>query len=425
MKMNIKGLSRHILRIAGLLIVSSLLGIGLLMLSLSLPGHWRLVKTQMRSLETFNCEGLYPIVFRPYTATRGDTFTDGIMMGSVLYDGGESPLEKAVKIYRYSYTEVESNNVAEILTGYNQNQAATLSYGRYWHGYLSFLRPLCMLFSYDDLRMLGCVIQGGLIIWIALELHRRRKTAVVPFFICVISVTPMVTVSSLQYMHVYILGLLAMLTVLKAGKWIDRKKLWPEFFAFIGILTSYIDLLTFPLVAFALPLMACFISDNEKLSLRFFFIMAISWAAGYGVFWAMKWVISWLTGYGEELGSALDSVARRSSRPEQGAANRLQAIVLNLRVFQRPGYIAAFLVGAGVILAQCVKSGRRFSAQRMLPLLMLSAVPFVWYIVLADHSNDHSFYTFRELAVTFFALAAIPSLAFREDQEKQISQGTR
>ena len=191
----------------------------------------------------------------------------------------------------------------------------------------------------------GLALLCGLIIWIALELHRRRKTAVVPFFICVISVTPMVTVSSLQYMHVYILGLLAMLTVLKAGKWIDRKKLWPEFFAFIGILTSYIDLLTFPLVAFALPLMACFISDNEKLSLRFFFIMAISWAAGYGVFWAMKWVISWLTGYGEELGSALDSVARRSSRPEQGAANRLQAIVLNLRVFQRPGYIAAFLVG--------------------------------------------------------------------------------
>ncbi len=42
----------------------------------------------------------------------------------------------------------------------------------------------------------------------------------------------------------------------------------------------------------------------------------------------------------------------------------------------------------------------------LVPCLFIAAYPFVWYAVLKNHSFIHSFFTYRELAITLYAVLA-------------------
>ena len=60
---------------------------------------------------------------------------------------------------------------------------------------------------------------------------------------------------SLQFGSVTIITFCAMLFILcKSRKWQENLFLWNIFFMFVGIITSYMDLLTFPLITLGVPL---------------------------------------------------------------------------------------------------------------------------------------------------------------------------
>ena len=52
-----------------------------------------------------------------------------------------------------------------------------------------------------------------------------------------------------------------------------------------------------------------------------------------------------------------------------------------------------------------------------LPMLMVAAYPYLWYLVLANHSQIHFWYTYRAQLVTMFGLLMFGAGILRGKQE--------
>ena len=72
---------------------------------------------------------------------------------------------------------------------------------------------------------------------------------------------------------------------------------YPEFFLIVGILTSYFDFLTYPVVTLGIPLCCYFLLESDRLwnNIKRLTGFSVSWAIGYAGMCAAKWVIADLT----------------------------------------------------------------------------------------------------------------------------------
>lgn len=140
------------LRVAGLMLLCCVLGFALLTAAFCLP--LRALRDAEETAALFRSEGNRPKAIPTYLGSTGDGYTDALMLSEALYrDPDVGPLEQAVYVYRLYGSESASADLADLLEG--NPTPFTISYERYWHGFLVLLRPLLMLFSYADLRMLS------------------------------------------------------------------------------------------------------------------------------------------------------------------------------------------------------------------------------------------------------------------------------
>ena len=97
----------------------------------------------------------------PYhNGTELDGFTDAIMLGNAIYGGSGSPLGDALVNPRMEFTPGDSVPV-DSLSRYAQGaeDGRQVTYARYWHGYLVFLKPLLLFFTPSDIRLLNMTVQ--------------------------------------------------------------------------------------------------------------------------------------------------------------------------------------------------------------------------------------------------------------------------
>ena len=89
----------------------------------------------------------------PYhNGTELDGFTDAIMLGNAIYAGSGAPLHDALVNPRMEFTPGDSVPV-DSLSRYAQGaeDGRQVTYARYWHGYLVFLKPLLLFFRRSGL----------------------------------------------------------------------------------------------------------------------------------------------------------------------------------------------------------------------------------------------------------------------------------
>lgn len=66
------------------------------------------------------------------------------------------------------------------------------------------------------------------------------------------------------------------------------------FFVVVGAMTSYLDLLTFPLISLGIPLVLWLtLNDSQSIwkNICRIFLLSLSWAIGYVGMWVLKWGI--------------------------------------------------------------------------------------------------------------------------------------
>lgn len=412
--MKYKTILRNTLTALSVLLAAILLGTALMTGVYSLPTG-RMLTNVAESVDTIDTEGGSFTWAPGYAGTRLDGFTDNIMLQTAVYSGQDSPLTEAMLNRRMNFPKARlSPGNALINYVYGARNGEAESYGRYWHGYLLFLKPMLLFFNLSDIRMFLMLVQWGLAAMLLIcAWQKGGAKLVLPLGAAIVCLNPVSTAMSMQYSSIYLLMLIFSLVELRFDSF-SRQRGW-VLYLLLGICTAFFDFLTYPVAALGLCLgTEILVSDRsagEKL--RSTVASGFCWGLGYGGMWSGKWLIgSPLTGR-NILADALETARYRAgtevtAAEGAGATGFSQVLAKNLGVYLTPGYLALFGLLAVLLLGLLLSKKYRLRPNSsLLSLALLALVPFGWYLVLQNHSSVHYWMTYRDLTVTVFAVLSL------------------
>lgn len=375
-----------------------LIAMGGLWLSYSIPSQW-LEKNTALSLATFEAEGIYPSYgFRPRKIVL-DNFTDSLMISTAFSAVDNSPHSLFFND-RYVVSTQEANQLINLRAALEHTAPLTASYERYWHGYLVFLRPLLVILNYQGIRFLLHIFLIGMFGYLVYLFCRRGELLKSIALIGAALATDFLYVGqSLQFSSVFAIGIVASLWfVLKRDKAVNV----PWLFFVTGMVTSYFDLLTAPLVTLGLLLI---VTTDEK-SFLAFFKNTVAWSLGYSLFWVSKWLLVETFFYKGAMNGALGHVLNRTVNQADQQFSHIQTLILNISQligYDKMSKIICLGLALMLILLLVIYKKRHIQLQKTLYWVVMATVPYAWYLVAANHSYLHVWFTYRAQFVTVAA----------------------
>lgn len=360
------------------------------------------------SAVTLNDEGCYPRISSfPSSATQLDNFTDAYIIGAASYDE-DTPL--LVKFASNFVQDYKVDPVEGLYSNCFGNEPPVYrEYSRYWHGYIFFVKSLLYFMQYNAIRQLNSFVQTALFVVVLVLLVKRNRTLLtVPYTVLWLSLNPAAVQASLQFSPIYYVFTIATIILLWRKEQIRDGIGFNIYFLLIGIVTSWIDFLTYPIVALGVPLTVLIVlSDGDlKAKVKLCVTASFMWACGYFGMWAFKWVLSAAILGENVIQTALDSAKfRTSTNIGENTLTKMDVIMPNVYcLLYRVNCIlfAAPLIFGGIA---SVKKHKLPSLQDLVPLLIIALMPFAWYCVFSNHSYIHVFFTFRSLCLSIFAIS--------------------
>ena len=124
---------------------------------------------------------------------------------------------------------------------------------------------------------------------------------------------------------------------------------------------------------------------------------SLLWPIGYAATWGAKWLLATLT---TPMNVFSDASAQASVRAAVEDYSRWEAVGRNLDLV--PWLYVA--IAAGVLAFLAVRHFRKEGWRQALLCLAVALAPLAWYLVLANHSYEHYWFTYRSLAITVLGL---------------------
>lgn len=402
---------KHAMRAVLLLAAGILTGYILLMLAYLLPV--KPMQTNLaESADILTSEREYHRVVAGYAATQLDNYTDSWMMGNAVYDNPLPVWERALACTSADYAEGPLDGLVRYLGGEGGYQE--LSYTRYWHGYLVFLKPFFLLFDYADLRVANTVLESLLVLAVFGQLcgmgYRREAWG---YVVSIIFTMPVVIPLSIQFSVIFYLANLAALVLLKNYRRIADKNYMLLYFQLIGMAASFFDLLTYPVASLGVPLVCLMLLEAEKDFLtraKDIVRLSVSWGFGYGAMWAGKWVLSTLILKDNVIGNALAQISMRSAHVQNGEQITIVDTWLrNVEFYFEKPYLILVITCVIITLAGFVRHRKRIKdfIPDVILFAVIAAIPFAWYAAAGQHSYEHHWFTFRGLMTSVFACLCI------------------
>ena len=388
------------------IILGTLLLIGVFMLPTK-----RIENNVGRSVNLLVKEGQYHYVLEGNAGTMLDNYTDSLMLSHSIYNGKENLIDKSMHVYRY--TTKDDSPLRSLNNHYTKEEKeSTDSYGRYWHGYLVVLKPLLMILSYPDIRMLNGILEPLLVALVAVLMYKKeKKKYILPYIISILMVSPFTVALSLQFSSIFYISNISLLILLLLDNKLKTNKSYIFYFLIVGMITSYIDFLTYPLATLGMPLIMYFILKEEKdfiKNIKDLIINSIMWSIGYIGMWAGKIVIGSLLTGDNLFKSAFESFETRVSFEAQDIAiTPLSVIKRNVDLILTKPHILLIMLVILYFIYKIIKNKTKITKNtflKLIPYVLIFMYPFAWYIVASNHSFIHSFFTYRLLIVSVFAL---------------------
>lgn len=403
---------KTILKLLCILLAAVLAGLVLMAAVYCLP--LEPIKANVReSVEIFEAESNYPKLIARHYNTTLDNWTDAYILSEAGYDGGESPIIDAML---NPHTEVVNENPAEglvkIYGGDTGLELTDVNYGRYWHGYLTLIKPLLLLINYGQLRELMGLVQLLLFVSVVVLLTLKKKALYALSVTLVYAfLNPAALSMSITYNTVYMLIFIQMLVIIAKSDVYSVRANWIVHFMIAGCLTSFMDYLTYPLAAFGVPMLLLLALYPDSPGRDFMAVLrsGLAWVFGYVGMWASKLIVGGLISGQNILKDANDMISFRSGGAVEEGYSHLElmfrAIYKNLSAGKLVLGLAALGLLAGIVYALIKKA--RLPWGRVLLLGAFMAAPLAWYAFAANHSYVHYFFTYRTLSISVFAAALL------------------
>lgn len=344
--------------------------------------------------------GEYPNAIIDKVACRQDNFTDAIILNQIFCIDRSHPLKSAMSAVRGCSENPYDVTGALLQTTRYETDIIPLTYPRYWHGNTFLFRFLLSFMNYSNLQWLMFAVSTLLMVFFVICYYPRAGIwNTFAFVLSWLLVYGFIMQFSMQFFPVLALALICSILIVQHD---DNPAYIAMLFFIIGCLTCYFDLLTTPLLTFGWPL-AVWISlqKSSTIKLKNNLLQIIGWGAlwgtGYGLTFVSKWALgSWILKT-NVLQDATDQVAYRMASSD---FTRWDAIAQNFNMLPLSMVLAVLVLFVLLMVL-------RFRAQggsKALLLLLTALLPYVWYLLVANHSYLHAWFTYRLQAVSLAAL---------------------
>ena len=161
------------------------------------------------------------------------------------------------------------------------------------------------------------------------------------------------------------------------------------------------------------------------------FKASLSWFLGYALTWISKWLLSAAILGVRYFWRTMSVVQYRLEGSEEEPLDRIGTIERNIKAWlnvQDGGVISSskivillLLVAVVLILWKKLKDWKMLGAY--LPTLFAASYPYIWYLVMSNHSQIHYWYTYRAQLVALFGGLVFLAAILREHKPDEIVKG--
>lgn len=378
-------------------------------ISYALPNK-NIIKNTKESMPKLLEEGLYPKVFFDSHKSQLDNFTDSWMLNIAISADNKHPLKSSLA-NPYKESKDAKDKIEQLNKSLNEKDLLEGEYSRYWHGYQIVLRPLLLIFNYEQIRYINMFGLMSLFMIVAYLIKKEIGTRyVISFLVSMLMIMFMISPMSLQFSSMFYMTFISMIVVIIYHKQIKKNNYLIYIFFIIGALTSFVDLLTVPLLTLGFPLITYILLQEKNNNLLTNTIETIKssiiWAIGYGTTWATKWIIATIVLKKNIIKNALSQILSRTSHEAENIhLHKIDVIKKNTDLIFDVFIIKLFIIALIVWLILFIISKRK-NIINILPILLISIYPILWYVVLENHSYMHFWFTYRSLGVSIFAVTS-------------------
>lgn len=317
---------------------------------------------------------------------------------------------------------------------YNAVQASVSinQYPRYWHGYQVLLRPLTLVFQVQELRYLGMIMFYLLFFWSAYEVAQKTKPVNAMLYVLSVASGYLVAVTTcFQYLTTFYVLFISVIVLLRRY---DRKGIagYALFFFVVGMIENFFDFLTYPIITLGIPLVLLLwlrIRDERtdlKNNLGLMFRASLAWFFGYALTWIAKWIIATVVLGVRYFWRTMSVVQYRLKGSEEEPLDRIGTLQRNLKAWmnvQDGGIITWSKVALLVLIVFLILAIRKKlkdlrTVGSYIPILIVALYPYIWYLVMSNHSQIHFWYTYRAQLVTLFSGLIFMTGILRDKEEK-------
>lgn len=349
------------------------------------------------TVATLKKEGLYPSVGLSWRKIVLDNFTDSVMLNIAYSVDSTDPVRSAIRTVMFDGDDHSADQILNLEKLSQRKEVHETVYERYWHGYVIFLRPLLAVTSYAGVRMVLTV--ALFTIFAAFMVNAWKRLGVRMTFgllVGFVAVDFFWLGKSLQLSNVFLTGMLGALYFLRK-KQLSLSTIGTVFFV-VGAVTSYVDVLSAPLVSLGLLLVVT-MGLVKSVNFKTLVIVCALWSVGYLSLWALKWVIAEYTYVPGAISVGYKKLQDRTMGQADAQFSRKNTLLRNfyqLRGYDKRNKIVLLVLGIGCTTFM-VKffSLNRVNRKHVALWLAISTIPYLWYGIAAEHSYIHVVFTYR------------------------------
>ena len=379
------------------------------MYAVTLVPRGAIERNAVRSIDIIHYEGQEKAVAANNMLFRLDNFTDCLMVNIAL-SAPDDDRTTAAMLNPMHLGDI-MNQVDQTWNWVHHNDSVAppkVNYGRYWHGYQVPLRLWLTVTDYSGIRLANALLLALLTLALDVLCWRRVSPAVALAMLLSLMMVlmPVVVPWSMQYSTCFIVMMMASCAVLAVKRVGRSLPLAAAMMAATGAITAFFDLLTTPMLTMGFPLVLYLLAYKPEKPWRVMLLLVVAWGVGYAGTWAAKWVVAGVITGEDVLSDAMRTARYRTVGRDTDTTGIVLVDLLKhywaMATPLRAALLAAVLAVTMVVLRAMSRSWRAMS--RHLLMLAVAALPLLWYALLAQHSFQHRWFTWRSMAVTFFAL---------------------
>ncbi len=408
-----------------------------------------------KSSEILLREGNAPKIYS-YLYQTNNNYTDSIIINSCYSIDNTDPIFSYMSVRKnykkglttkelldkngelVSYTsegeEDHYNPVHELNEFLNSRVTTSVEYARYWHGNLVFIRPLLLIFNIQGIRLFLLFV-FVILFAIFFKLLCKKIGIINTIMICfsLLAYDYLFVSCSLESAPIFLVMMISSIILLLR---IDKIKNIQFYLFIVACISNFVDFLTVPTITLTIPLFIYILykQKNEHIDLKeaikTIIISSILWGIGYSFTWIAKWIIYDFIYDKALLASAIAQVIHRTKSYNLIKSETTIWKVL-FKLFAGKFIYFIFIISIEFSILICLKFSKynkinfvlnKKIIKEIIPILIISMIPVVWYIALSNHTILHIHFIYRHMVVVLMGELLCINKLFKKCDNKELKK---